>query len=248
MSSEFGDTVNYLTQSSVIGLNDFANYPQVDFGASEIGYSTGQADPRRRPTSIPVPTRHRRSDLSRLQRDQHGRIPITSLKLNSQVLAGIFSGTITEWDDPAIAALNPGVLLPHNSIVVVFRSDASGDNFIFSDYLETEQPGLWNAFTSARQLAERGGGDLAPAAIRTAIRGPVQLRQLDERKRLGHRFGLRVRQPEYHHLCRNGLCAAAPRPLRRGPQCRAVPTSRRPSLRTRSPCRTTCSRATSSRT
>ena len=44
VSSEFGDTVNYLTQSSVIGLNDFANYPQVDFGASEIGYSTGQAD------------------------------------------------------------------------------------------------------------------------------------------------------------------------------------------------------------
>ena len=64
-------------------------------------------------------------------------------------MAGIFSGSITEWDDPAIAALNPGVLLPHSSIVVVFRSDASGDNFIFSDYLETEQPGLWNAFTSA---------------------------------------------------------------------------------------------------
>src|SRR5271155_1272115 len=44
VSSEFGDTVNYLPQSSVLGLTDFANYPQVDCGASEIGYSTGQAD------------------------------------------------------------------------------------------------------------------------------------------------------------------------------------------------------------
>ena len=44
VASEFEDTVNYPTTSSVIGLNDFANYPQVDFGASEIGYSTGQAN------------------------------------------------------------------------------------------------------------------------------------------------------------------------------------------------------------
>ena len=150
VSSEFGDTVNYLTQSSVIGLNDFANYPQVDFGASEIGYSTGQAD-----TSPPATFQYQYlpdiAGATCLDYNLTSTVgsTITSLKLNSQVLAGIFSGTITEWDDPAIQALNPGVLLPHDSIVVVFRSDASGDNFIFSDYLETEQPGLWNAFTSA---------------------------------------------------------------------------------------------------
>ncbi len=150
VSSEFGDTVNYLTQSSVIGLNDFANYPQVDFGASEIGYSTGQAD-----TSPPATFQYQYlpdiAGATCLDYNVTSTVgsTIDNLKLNSQVLAGIFSGSITEWDDPAIAALNPGVLLPHSSIVVVFRSDASGDNFIFSDYLETEQPGLWNAFTSA---------------------------------------------------------------------------------------------------
>ena len=150
VSSEFGDTVNYLTQSSVIGLNDFANYPQVDFGASEIGYSTGQADSSP-PASFQYQYLPDIAGATCLDYNLTSTVgsPITTLKLNSQVLAGIFSGSITEWDDPAIQALNPGVLLPHNSIVVVFRSDASGDNFIFSDYLETEQPSLWNAFTSA---------------------------------------------------------------------------------------------------
>ena len=150
VSSEFGDTVNYLTQSSVIGLNDFANYPQVDFGASEIGYSTGQADSSP-PASFQYQYLPDIAGATCLDYNLTSTVgsPITTLKLNSQVLAGVFSGTITEWDDPAIQALNPGVLLPHNSIVVVFRSDASGDNFIFSDYLETEQSSLWNAFTSA---------------------------------------------------------------------------------------------------
>ena len=150
VSSEFGDTVNYLTQSSVIGLNDFANYPQVDFGASEIGYSTGQADSSP-PASFQYQYLPDIAGATCLDYNLTSTVgsPITTLKLNSQVLAGIFSGTITEWDDPAIQALNPGVLLPHNSIVVVFRSDASGDNFIFSDYLETEQSSLWNTFTSA---------------------------------------------------------------------------------------------------
>ena len=150
VSSEFGDTVNYLTQSSVIGLNDFANYPQVDFGASEIGYSTGQADSSP-PASFGFEYLPDIAGATCLDYNVTSTVGsgITNLKLNSQVLAGIFTGAITEWDDPAIAALNPGVLLPHNSIVVVFRSDASGDNYIFSDYLATEQPGAWGAFTSA---------------------------------------------------------------------------------------------------
>jgi phosphate ABC transporter phosphate-binding protein len=149
VSSEFGDTINYSTQSSVIGLNDFAQYPQVDFGASEIGYSTNQAD-QTPPASFQyqyLPDIAGAECLDYNLSSTTGS-PITNLKLNSAVLAGIFTGVITTWNDPAIAALNPGVLLPHNSIIVVFRSDASGDNFIFSDYLETTQPAAWNAFTA----------------------------------------------------------------------------------------------------
>jgi phosphate transport system substrate-binding protein len=59
----------------------------------------------------------------------------TPLQLDGPTLAGIYTGTIGNWDDPAIAAMNPGVKLPHRTIVSVHRSDSSGDSFIFSQYL-----------------------------------------------------------------------------------------------------------------
>jgi phosphate transport system substrate-binding protein len=58
------------------------------------------------------------------------------LKLSGPVLAGIYMGKITTWDAPEIAALNPGVALPHQTIVPIRRSDASGDSFIFTQYLD----------------------------------------------------------------------------------------------------------------
>ncbi len=58
-----------------------------------------------------------------------------SLKLNGSIIAGIFMGTITNWDSPAIAALNPGVTLPNHTIIPVHRSDGSGDTFMFTSFL-----------------------------------------------------------------------------------------------------------------
>ena len=58
-----------------------------------------------------------------------------SLKLSGPVLAGIYSGKISQWDDSAIAALNGGVSLPHRAIVPVRRADGSGDTFIFTQFL-----------------------------------------------------------------------------------------------------------------
>lgn len=57
------------------------------------------------------------------------------LKLTSEVLAGIFLGEITKWNDAKIARLNPGVKLPDQQIIVAHRSDGSGTSFIFTDYL-----------------------------------------------------------------------------------------------------------------
>ncbi|MBV8098346.1 MAG: substrate-binding domain-containing protein [Verrucomicrobia bacterium] len=51
------------------------------------------------------------------------------------VLAGIYSGAIRDWDAAPIAALNPGIKLPHQPIVPVRRSDASGDTYIFTQFL-----------------------------------------------------------------------------------------------------------------
>jgi phosphate transport system substrate-binding protein len=62
------------------------------------------------------------------------------VKLNGQVLADIYLGKITKWNDPAIAALNSGVPLPNQAIAVVHRSDGSGTTFIFADYLAKVNP------------------------------------------------------------------------------------------------------------
>jgi phosphate transport system substrate-binding protein len=59
----------------------------------------------------------------------------TELKFTGPVLADIFLGKITKWNDPAVARLNPGVSLPSTDITVVHRSDGSGTTYIFVDYL-----------------------------------------------------------------------------------------------------------------
>ncbi len=58
------------------------------------------------------------------------------LKLDGPTLAGIYNGKITAWDAPQITKLNPGVALPHQTIVPIRRADASGDTFIFTQFLD----------------------------------------------------------------------------------------------------------------
>jgi phosphate transport system substrate-binding protein len=62
------------------------------------------------------------------------------LQFTGPVLADIFLGKITKWNDPAIAKLNPGVTLPASDITVVHRSDGSGTTYIFADYLGKVSP------------------------------------------------------------------------------------------------------------
>jgi len=59
----------------------------------------------------------------------------TQIKFTGPVLADIFLGKITRWNDPALAKVNPGVALPSGTITVVHRSDGSGTTFVWADYL-----------------------------------------------------------------------------------------------------------------
>ena len=68
----------------------------------------------------------------------------TGLKLTPNAVAGIFLGQIAKWNDPEIAASNPGVGLPDSTVTVVHRSDGSGTTNIFTDYLSSVSPG-WKA-------------------------------------------------------------------------------------------------------
>ncbi len=63
-----------------------------------------------------------------------------TLRLTGPVIADIFMGKITKWDDDKIKALNPGVAIPSQDIVVCHRSDGSGTTFIFVDYLSKISP------------------------------------------------------------------------------------------------------------
>ncbi len=64
----------------------------------------------------------------------------TPLKFTGSVLADIFLGKITKWNDPAITRINTGVRLPADEIVVVHRSDGSGTTYIWVDYLAKVSP------------------------------------------------------------------------------------------------------------
>lgn len=65
---------------------------------------------------------------------------VTDLKFTGAVLADIFLGKITKWNDPAITKVNPGVTLPATAITVVHRSDGSGTTYIWADYLAKVSP------------------------------------------------------------------------------------------------------------
>lgn len=70
------------------------------------------------------------------------------LRLSGPVVADIYLGKITSWNDPAIETLNPGVQLPNQRIAVVYRSDASGDTYAFTNYLAKVSP-AWQAKVGA---------------------------------------------------------------------------------------------------
>ena len=91
-----------------------------------------------------------------------------NLKLNGEVLAGIYLGKITAWNDPAIAKLNPGASLPSTKITPVYRSDGSGDTYAFTTTSRRSAP------NSSRRSAprRRSSSRLASAPKRTTASRP----------------------------------------------------------------------------
>lgn len=100
----------------------------VDFGASDLPLKPDQLEA---------------SGLVQFPTVIGGAVPVVhldditsgQLKLSGKVLADIYLGKITKWNDPAIAALNPGLKLPTDDVIVVHRSDGSGTSAIWTNYL-----------------------------------------------------------------------------------------------------------------
>jgi phosphate transport system substrate-binding protein len=81
----------------------------------------------------------------------------TGLKLTGPLVAEIFAGKITKWNDPAITSLNPGMKLPSTAITVVHRSDSSGTTAGFTTYLADVSPS-WKSSIGAGKLVKWPGG------------------------------------------------------------------------------------------
>ncbi|MDR1657134.1 MAG: phosphate ABC transporter substrate-binding protein PstS [Deltaproteobacteria bacterium] len=129
---ETGLKVNYQSIGSGGGIKQVTE-GTVDFGASDDPLKTDDLQ---------------KSNLIQFPAVLGGVVTIINLDgiannelvLNGQVLADIFRGIITKWDDPAIVALNPGRKLPAEGINVVYRSDSSGTTAIFTNYLSGISP------------------------------------------------------------------------------------------------------------
>jgi len=94
---------------------------------------------------------------------------VDKLILTPAVTAKIFNGLITTWNDPAIAALNPGVTLPAEPIKVFFRSDDSGTTDNFTKYLKGSAPSDWPQATG-KKWTGKGEGKQANAGVANAVK------------------------------------------------------------------------------
>ena len=112
---------------------------------------------------------------------------VKSLKLDGTVLAEIYAGKITNWNDSAIAALNPGVTLPNLKIVPLHRADSSGDTFLFTTYMNDQDPSVW-ASSDCRHVGELALGGRGARRDRQQRHG-VRLRRDQGLRRL-HRHQL----------------------------------------------------------
>lgn len=133
--------INYQSQGSGAGIRQITE-GTVDFGASDAPMTDEEL--AKRPDVLHIPT-------------VLGSVAIAynlpgfdqRLNLDGDVIAAIYRGEITRWDDPRIAALNPGVQLPGVDVLPVYRSDGSGTTYVFTDYLSSVSP-AW------QQAAGRG--------------------------------------------------------------------------------------------
>jgi phosphate transport system substrate-binding protein len=131
-ASKSDETVTYGAIGSGGGIDQITSRT-VDFGASDAPLTEEQFEEADGVEQIPWA-------LS-------GTVPAynvsgvpENLKLSGEVLSDIYLGTVTQWNDPSIAALNPGVNLPSTKITPIYRSDGSGDTYAFTNYLSTVNP------------------------------------------------------------------------------------------------------------
>ncbi len=133
-----GVHINYQPIGSGGGIRQISEQT-VDFGASDGPMTDEQLSRAKGGALLHIPT-----VLGAVAISYNVPGLASGLKLTGPVLADIYLGKITRWNDRQIQALNPGVKLPAADILVTHRSEGSGTTYIFADYLSTQSP-AWKA-------------------------------------------------------------------------------------------------------
>jgi phosphate transport system substrate-binding protein len=137
IGSAFDYTIQYAAVGSGTGINAISSRT-VDFGASDAPLTADQFSACNGCVQIPWAL-----GGTSIPYNVPGITPAKAavhLKLTGDVLVKIYMGKITNWDDPAIKALNPGATMPDLKITPVYRSDGSGTTYNFTDYLSAISP------------------------------------------------------------------------------------------------------------
>ncbi len=160
-----GVNINYQSIGSGGGVKQFTE-KTVDFGATDAPLT--QNESQKAPGAVHIPE----TIGSVVAAYNIPSVPAKGLKLSGEVLAEIFLGTITKWNDPKIQSLNTDKTLPGDDIVVVHRSDGSGTTFVWTDYLSNVST-AWNDQLGKGKSVEWPVGIGAPGneGVANAIKG-----------------------------------------------------------------------------
>lgn len=145
-ANETGVRINYGSLGSGAGIRQVSEQT-VDFGATDSPMTDAELADVKGGHLLHIPT-----VIGAVVATYNLPAISQPLKLSGDVLASIFLGTITKWNDPAIAALNPGVTLPADDILVVHRTDGSGTTYIFTDYLASVNQAWANGPGKGKQV------------------------------------------------------------------------------------------------
>lgn len=145
VASNYGMTVNYSGVGSTAGRRDYIN-SSVDYAVSEIPFQSQPEDgsapevPPRGFAYMPIVA----GGTAFMYHLKIGGKRVTNLRLSGEVITKIFTGAITNWNDPALKADNPGLAMPDKAIVPIVRSDGSGTSAQFTLWMSNQYPSLWS--------------------------------------------------------------------------------------------------------
>jgi phosphate transport system substrate-binding protein len=154
-----GMRVNYAPTGSSDGRHQFLA-GTVDFAATDIPFQSKPEDGSA--PEVPAPGSYAYMPITAggtvFMYNLHiNGQRVTNLRLSGQNIAKIFTGVIKNWNDPALAADNPGLHLPSRPVVPVVRSDGSGSTAQFTTWMISQQPSIWNAYCQASGRAPACG-------------------------------------------------------------------------------------------